>query len=141
MKKLLLLTTLVLAAVVSHAQQGAVTFANGPVGTEVRRASDGAHVEMVRTVWSFTYCCPSCSVELVYLENMRNERTAGPDACPHCAAPFVKRKWPRGNDLPSEVVVRGPSIEDWTFRSDPWTLMTAGTPISRASATAAAPSG
>jgi len=36
MKKLLLLTTLVLSAVVSHAQQGAVTFGNGPVGTEVR---------------------------------------------------------------------------------------------------------
>lgn len=36
MKKLLLLTTLFLAAVVSHAQQGAVTFGNGAVGTEVR---------------------------------------------------------------------------------------------------------
>jgi len=36
MKKLLLLTTVVLGTVVSQAQQGAVTFANGAPGTEVR---------------------------------------------------------------------------------------------------------
>jgi hypothetical protein len=54
MKKLLLLTTLVLAAVVSHAQQGAVTFANGPAGTEVRRASDGALINATVALYGST---------------------------------------------------------------------------------------
>ena len=33
-----------------------------------RRASDGAKVEMIRTIWAFTYHCPSCEDETVYYE-------------------------------------------------------------------------
>ena len=34
-----------------------------------KRASDEKKVEMVRTVWSFTYVCPTCSTEIVYFEH------------------------------------------------------------------------
>jgi 16S rRNA G966 N2-methylase RsmD len=73
-----------------------------------RRASDGASVEMVRTVWSFTYCCPSCNAELVYFERLRDGGTAAPDKCSNCDTPFVRRNWPRAADVPVQVVVRGP---------------------------------
>lgn len=72
-----------------------------------RRASDGANVEMVRTVWSFTYGCPSCSAELVFLRAMRNDGTVAPDKCPKCSTPFEKRRWRRVEDVPVQVVVRG----------------------------------
>jgi transcription elongation factor Elf1 len=65
-----------------------------------RRASDRATVEMVRTVWSFTYCCPACKAELVFFEALRNGGTAGPGACSNCATPFVKRSWARAHDVP-----------------------------------------
>ena len=70
------------------------------------RASDHAETEMVRTVWSFTYNCPSCAKSLVFFNAMRNDRTLAPDKCSHCATPFVKRNWKRGPDVPVEVVVR-----------------------------------
>jgi 16S rRNA G966 N2-methylase RsmD len=72
-----------------------------------RRASDGATVEMVRTVWSFTYCCPSCKTELNFFDSMRNDKTSAPEKCPKCATAFVRRTWPRGQDVPVQVVVRG----------------------------------
>ena len=72
-----------------------------------RRASDGALVEVVRTVWSFTYCCPSCTKELVYYEHLRPGTMTGPEKCPSCSMPFVRRNWPRAADVPVEVVVRG----------------------------------
>jgi hypothetical protein len=72
-----------------------------------RRASDGAKVEMVRTVWSFTYGCPSCNSELVFLTAMRKGGTVAPDKCPKCSALFVKRSWARAEDVPVQVVVRG----------------------------------
>ena len=74
-----------------------------------RRASDGAAAEIVRTVWSFTYRCPSCETELVFYRAMRNGGTSGPDACANCSEPFVKRKWSRTQDVPVQVVVRGPN--------------------------------
>ena len=73
-----------------------------------RRASDGTNVEMVRTVWSFTYCCPSCRTELIYFHAMTKEKTGAPDACNKCGEPFVRRSWPRAADVPVEIVVRGP---------------------------------
>jgi 16S rRNA G966 N2-methylase RsmD len=73
-----------------------------------RRASDEATVEMVRTVWSFTYRCPSCNEELVFFERMRNHKTSAPDKCAKCAHPFARRSWPCACDVPVQVVVRGP---------------------------------
>jgi 16S rRNA G966 N2-methylase RsmD len=73
------------------------------------RQSDGASVEIVRTVWSFTYACPSCRGELVYYDHMQRKRTAGPNKCPACAAPFSKRSWSERTDVPVEVVVRNPA--------------------------------
>lgn len=74
----------------------------------VNRAADKQNVEMVRTVWSFTYKCPSCSHELVYLNEMTKKRTSAPEKCRECSYPFVRRKWSRGLDVPVEVVVRSP---------------------------------
>ena len=71
-----------------------------------RRCSDGADVEMSRTVWSFTYTCPACETGLVYYERL----SAGgkpPAECPMCGGPFAKRRWKRGVDVPVEVVVAG----------------------------------
>lgn len=70
------------------------------------RASDGESAEIVRTVWSFTYCCPSCNTEIVYFKAMRKGRTLAPDKCAKCEAPFVKRNWRRAEDVPVQIVVR-----------------------------------
>ena len=70
------------------------------------RASDGADVEMSRTVWSFTYACPGCEAGLIYYEHL----SAGgrpPRECPSCSGPFLRRRWTRGQDVPVEVVVVG----------------------------------
>ncbi|MGH6777762.1 MAG: DNA methyltransferase [Bradyrhizobium sp.] len=72
-----------------------------------KRASDGEKTEVVRTVWSFTYICSSCSTELVFFHAMRNGRTTAPDKCQQCKQAFVKRNWARGADVPVSVVVRG----------------------------------
>ena len=71
-----------------------------------RRGSDRTKVEMVRTVWSFTYDCPSCAKPLVFFKALRSGGTSAPDKCPDCATPFVKRAWKRGPDVPVQVVVR-----------------------------------
>lgn len=83
--------------------------ARAAIGTlyATKRAEDGEVVEMVRTVWSFTYCCPSCKGNLVYYRHMRKEQTAAPDKCPRCATAFVRRNWCRTKDVPVQVVVRG----------------------------------
>jgi hypothetical protein len=70
-----------------------------------RRKQDGAAVEMVRTVWSFTYVCPNCKSEMTYYRHL-SPKGAPPKTCPSCDAPFVRRNWPRGADLPVEVVAR-----------------------------------
>lgn len=70
-----------------------------------RRASDEARADMVRTVWSFTYICPSCALSLVYFRHL-SDKGAPPKACPSCDAPFVRRSWGRGADVPVQVVTR-----------------------------------
>jgi 16S rRNA G966 N2-methylase RsmD len=72
-----------------------------------RRASDGAAVEMKRTVWSFTYVCPACSKPMVYYRHLRKNRTAQPDFCSGCGEAFVRRAWQKAEDVPVEVVVPG----------------------------------
>ena len=72
---------------------------------DARRATDGVAVEMVRTVWSFTYFCPSCKAPLVYYQHL-SAKGAPPKNCPHCQAPFARRRWNRGADVPVQVVVR-----------------------------------
>lgn len=72
-----------------------------------RRASDGKHLEMRRMVWSFTYVCPACSQPMVYFEHLRERGTTQPEACPSCEERFVRRSWPRAEDVPVQVVVRG----------------------------------
>lgn len=71
-----------------------------------RRVSDGAAIEMTRTVWSFTYVCPQCTSELVYFEYV-TPSGGPPKTCPSCNAPFVRRSWRRAQDVPVEVVVLG----------------------------------
>ena len=70
------------------------------------RASDGAKVEMIRTIWSFIYLCPACGHEMVFYEALI-ERGGVPQRCPSCGGPFARRSWPRGEDVPVEVVVHG----------------------------------
>lgn len=71
-----------------------------------KRASDGATVDMVRTVWSFTYACPACDYEMVYFEHL-NEKGKPPETCPACAGPFARRNWLRKEDVPVQVVLGG----------------------------------
>ena len=71
-----------------------------------KRGSDGANVEMIRTIWSFTYLCPSCGDEMVFHEAL-TARGGVPRCCPSCGGPFARRSWPRGEDVPVEVVVQG----------------------------------
>lgn len=71
-----------------------------------KRLSDGAAVEMVRTVWSFSYRCPQCSSELVYFRHIA-PNGAPPSSCPTCGGPFARRTWKRGPDVPVQVVIRG----------------------------------
>lgn len=73
---------------------------------QTRRASDGDKQEMIRTVWSFTYICPSCSYEMVYFDHL-DEKGKAPEKCPSCASEFVKRLWGRGEDAPVRIVVNG----------------------------------
>ena len=71
-----------------------------------KRGSDGAEVEMIRTIWSFTYLCPSCGDKMVFYEAL-NAQCGVPQRCPSCGGPFTRRSWPRGEDVPVEVIVRG----------------------------------
>jgi len=72
-----------------------------------RRQGEERWVEMVRTIWSFTYICPSCGFNLIYFRHL-SEGGAPPKKCPDCSAMFVRRQWPRGPDAPIEVVSRSP---------------------------------
>jgi len=81
-----------------------------------RRASDGATVELRRTVWSFTYRCPRCDAPLVYFNHLGTDKTSKPTACAGCGEPFVRRSWPKSEDVPVEVVVSG---EDGKLVSQP----------------------
>jgi 16S rRNA G966 N2-methylase RsmD len=90
------------------AADAVMTRARERLGTlyQTRRASDRKMVEITRTVWSFSYRCPGCRAELVYFEHL-SPRGAPPKACPKCAHAFERRSWPRGADVPVEVVVEG----------------------------------
>ncbi|MGH9493685.1 MAG: hypothetical protein ACRD3B_01705, partial [Candidatus Sulfotelmatobacter sp.] len=66
---------------------------------------DQALVEMTRTVWSFTYKCPSCGFELVYFRHL-SPMGEPPKNCPGCSTAFARRKWRRGSDAPVETVLR-----------------------------------
>lgn len=70
------------------------------------RSTDKAPVEMIRTIWSFTYVCPGCGSEMVYFEHL-SPTGAQPKSCPSCDTDFVRRSWKRSADVPVEVVVRG----------------------------------
>ena len=72
-----------------------------------KRTSDRAKVEMIRTIWSFTYVCPSCEQEMVYFEALTAGGGGVPKSCPSCHAVFTRRSWPRGKDTPVAVVVKG----------------------------------
>lgn len=91
-----------------EAAHEAVSTARGALGSfyASNRASDGARTDIVRTVWSFTYRCPACDSELVYFDHL-DPNGRPPGQCPACAQPFARRSWPRGEDVPVRVVVRG----------------------------------
>ncbi len=72
-----------------------------------RRATDGASVEFVRTIWSFVYACESCSADIVYYEAMATNDWAVPTKCPHCGSAFQKRGGTHVRDVPVRVVVDG----------------------------------
>lgn len=72
------------------------------------RSTDAADAEMIRTVWSFTYVCPSCASEMVYFEHV-SPSGSPPKTCPSCDTAFVRRNWARAADVPVEVVVKGES--------------------------------
>jgi 16S rRNA G966 N2-methylase RsmD/DNA-directed RNA polymerase subunit RPC12/RpoP len=69
------------------------------------RREDGATVEMVRTIWSFTYICPKCKREIVYYRYLSPHGTP-PSVCPSCGSAFARRNWARGADLPVVVIAR-----------------------------------
>lgn len=71
-----------------------------------RRQADGKRVEMARAVWSFTYVCPACSAPMVYFRYL-GKGGEQPAACPSCKEQFVRRSWPRADDVLVQVVVRG----------------------------------
>lgn len=98
--------------------------ARGVIGDlyQVRRTTDRAVVEMVRTVWSFTYACPACGCDMVYFNHL-SATGAPPKTCPECDVSFVRRNWPRRADVPVQVVVRNrdgrlvdQDISDFDFR-------------------------
>lgn len=73
---------------------------------QTTRHSDGNEAELVRTVWSFTYVCPSCNDRIVYFEALDKNGRA-PKSCSACDTPFVRRTWGRENDVPVQVVIKG----------------------------------
>ena len=93
---------------VRDAANQAMAAARKAIGTlyRTKRGSDGADVEMIRTIWSFTYLCPTCAARMVYHEALTARGTV-PQKCPCCGGPFARRSWPRGEDVPVEVVVQG----------------------------------
>jgi len=92
-----------------EAAKTVVSVARKAIGDFYRtvRTEDGATVEMVRTVWSFTYVCPKCQFKLVYFRHLGEDGKQQPKTCPECGEAFVRRSWPRGEDVPVQVVVDG----------------------------------
>lgn len=90
-----------------RAAAGVAAKARSAIGDlyDTQRSEDGATVEMVRTIWSFTYACPVCKQELVYYEHL-SPTGAPPKSCPVCDASFVRRNWLRRADVPVQIVTR-----------------------------------
>ena len=93
---------------VRQASDNVIKEAKNKIGAlySTKRISDGEKVEMIRTVWSFSYICPECSGEIVYFEQL-DEKGTPPNCCPSCGSEFVRRNWKRGKDVPVQVVVQG----------------------------------
>ena len=68
------------------------------------RQSDGDAVDFVRIIWSFTYICPSCAYRLVYFDHL-TESSTRIEQCPCCSGSFRRSRWPRGEDVPVQVVI------------------------------------
>lgn len=98
----------VTSAEVRKAASDAVASARAAIGDlyRTRRISDSTEAEVIRTIWSFVYACPLCQAKLVYFEHL-DDRGKPVDACPKCNANFVRRSWPRMDDVPVRVVVKG----------------------------------
>lgn len=99
--------TAISPASLEDAATSVIAKAHTAIGTmyDAQRGEDGATVEMVRTIWSFTYVCPSCRHELVYFKHI-SPSGKPPKACPSCGESFIRRTWPRSADVPVVVVVR-----------------------------------
>lgn len=69
------------------------------------RLDGNVTVEMVRTIWSFTYRCPTCGYELIYFRHLSRDGRQ-PKKCVGCSTAFIRRKWLRCSDVPVEVVAR-----------------------------------
>jgi len=91
-----------------EAADGVIARAKNSIGTiyTTTRSSDKNKVELVRTIWSFVYICPSCNSELVYYEHVSKTGKV-PNECPTCNSNFARRSWPRGKDVPVQVVISG----------------------------------
>ena len=63
----------------AHRVMAAAHKALGPLYM-TKRDSDGAKVEMIRTIWSFTYLCPSCGDEMVFHEALNAHGRSDRDA-------------------------------------------------------------
>jgi len=72
------------------------------------RLTDGQPAEMIRTIWSFCYRCPSCGHLLTYFESL-DDAGRPPVSCATCGFKFARRSWPRTEDCPVRVVVLGES--------------------------------
>lgn len=71
------------------------------------RFEDNQQVEMIRTIWSFVYRCPSCSFELIFYEPLINSPNSTVELCPECGSQFSKKTWKSIKDIPVGVVVNG----------------------------------
>lgn len=92
---------------IGEASKKVIEKARAAIGTlyTTKRARDNAIAEIIRTVWSFTYQCPSCSFEMVYFKYV-DAQGKPPGACPSCGNSFARRDWRRLEDVPVQVVVR-----------------------------------
>lgn len=97
------------AIALRRAAADAIASARAALGDLYRttRIGDGAEVELVRTIWSFVYACPSCAHEFVYLDHFDGDGRP-PSGCPACGTGFVRRTLERVRDVPVRVVVIGP---------------------------------
>lgn len=89
------------------AAREAVAAARKKLGTlyDTMRETDGARVEMIRTIWSFVYECTACRAEIDYYGALLASGWHKPSKCPSCGAPFSKSSAAYKGDRPVLVVV------------------------------------